>query len=106
MMKINSKEISSLIKEQIKHYNRNVDSSDVGTVISVGDGIALVYGLTQAMLGELLIFPNDVSGLVMNLEADHVGVVLLGDDIHAKEMIRNEQDMNTLLFITSSVFIY
>ena len=85
MMKINSKEISSLIKEQIKHYSKSVDSSDVGTVISVGDGIALVYGLTAAMLGELLLFPNDIYGLVMNLESDHVGVVLLGDDRLIKE---------------------
>ena len=84
-MKINSKEISSLIKQQIKNYNRNVDSSDVGTVISVGDGIALVYGLTDAMLGELLLFPSDIYGLVMNLESDHVGVVLLGDDTLIKE---------------------
>ena len=85
MMKINSKEISALIKEQIKNYNRNVDSSDVGTVISVGDGIALVDGLSEAMLGELLLFPNDIYGLVMNLEADHVGAVLLGDDTLIKE---------------------
>ena len=84
-MKINSKEISSLIKEQIKNYERSVDNSDVGTVISVGDGIALVYGLSQAMLGELLLFPNDIYGLVMNLEADHVGAVLLGDDTLIKE---------------------
>lgn len=84
-MKINANEISALIKEQIKNYNRKVDSSDVGTVISVGDGIALVYGLTEAMLGELLLFPNDIYGLVMNLEADHVGAVLLGDDSLIKE---------------------
>lgn len=84
-MKINSKEISSLIKEQIKNYKHNVDNSDVGTVISVGDGIALVYGLSQAMLGELLLFPNDIYGLVMNLETDHVGAVLLGDDTLIKE---------------------
>jgi len=84
-MKINSKEISALIKEQIKNYNRQVDSSDVGTVVSVGDGIALVYGLSSAMLGELLLFPNGIYGLVMNLETDHVGVVLLGDDSLIKE---------------------
>ena len=84
-MKINSKEISALIKEQIKHYERNVDNADVGTVISVGDGIALVYGLSEAMLGELLLFPNDIYGLVMNLESDHVGAVLLGDDTLIKE---------------------
>lgn len=84
-MKINSKEISSLIKEQIKNYSSQVDNSDVGTVISVGDGIALIYGLSQAMLGELLLFPNDIYGLVMNLEVDHVGAVLLGDDTQIKE---------------------
>ena len=84
-MKINSKEISSLIKEQIKNYKHTVDNSDVGTVISVGDGIALIYGLSQAMLGELLLFPNDIYGLVMNLETDHVGAVLLGDDNLIKE---------------------
>ena len=84
-MKINANEISALIKEQIKNYKHDVDSSDVGTVISVGDGIALVYGLTHAMLGELLVFTNGIYGLVMNLEADHVGAVLLGDDSLIKE---------------------
>ncbi|MCF0107627.1 MAG: F0F1 ATP synthase subunit alpha [Bacilli bacterium] len=84
-MKINANEISALIKEQIKNYHHKVDSSDVGTVVTVGDGIALVYGLDQAMLGELLLFPNDVYGLVMNLEAEHVGAVLLGDDTLVKE---------------------
>ncbi len=84
-MKLNANEISALIKEQIKNYHREVDSSDVGTVITVGDGIALVYGLSEAMLGELLLFPNDIYGLVMNLEVDHVGAVLLGDDSLIKE---------------------
>ena len=84
-MKINANEISALIKEQIKNYKHEVDSNDVGTVISVGDGIALVYGLSQAMLGELLLFPNDIYGLVMNLESDHVGAVLLGDDSLIRE---------------------
>ena len=84
-MKINANEISALIKEQIKNYKHEVDSSDVGTVISVGDGIALVYGLSEAMLGELLLFPDDIYGLVMNLETDHVGAVLLGDDSLIKE---------------------
>ena len=84
-MKINAGEISALIKEQIKSYKTKIDSSDVGSVISVGDGIALVYGLSDAMNGELLLFPHDIYGLVMNLEADHVGVVLLGDDSLIKE---------------------
>ena len=84
-MKLNTNEISALIKEQIKNYNHKIDSSDVGTVITVGDGIALVYGLSEAMLGELLLFPHDIYGLVMNLEVDHVGAVLLGDDSLIKE---------------------
>ena len=84
-MKINAGEIASLIKEQIKNYHHKIDSSDVGTVVTVGDGIALVYGLDEAMLGELLLFPNDIYGMVMNLEKDHVGAVLLGDDTLIKE---------------------
>ena len=84
-MKINASEISALIKEQIKNYRHKVDSNDVGTVVSVGDGIANVYGLDKAMLGELLLFPNDVYGMVMNLESDSVGVVLLGNDSLVKE---------------------
>lgn len=84
-MKIKTGEISALIKEQIKHYEHKVDSDDVGTVISVGDGIALIYGLDKAMLGELLVFPNDVYGMVMNLENENVGVVLLGEDKLVKE---------------------
>ena len=84
-MKINANEISALIKEQIKNYNHKIDSADVGTVVTVGDGIAIIYGLDNAMLGELLLFPNDVYGMVMNLEADHVGAVLLGNDSLIKE---------------------
>jgi F-type H+-transporting ATPase subunit alpha len=95
-MKINANEISALIKEQIKNYHAKIDSSDVGTVVTVGDGIALIYGLDQAMLGELLLFPNDVYGMVMNLEEGHVGAVLLGDDTLIKEgdtMKRTKQVM-------------
>ena len=84
-MKINASEISALIKEQIKSYRHKIDSNDVGTVVSVGDGIANIYGLEKAMLGELLLFPNQVYGMVMNLESDSVGVVLLGNDQLVKE---------------------
>ena len=84
-MKINTNEISALIKEQIKNYEHRVESNDIGTVITVGDGIALVYGLDKAMLNELLIFPGDVYGMVLNLEEDHVGAVLLGNDSNIKE---------------------
>jgi len=84
-MKINANEISALIKEQIKNYHSNINSDDVGTVVTVGDGIAIIYGLDQVMLGELLIFPHDVYGMVMNLEKENVGAVLLGDDTLIKE---------------------
>ena len=84
-MKINTNEISALIKEQIKNYEHRVESNDIGTVITVGDGIALVYGLDKAMLNELLVFPGDVYGMVLNLEEDHVGAVLLGNDRNIKE---------------------
>ena len=80
-MKIDSGEISALIKEQIKSFEGQIESDDVGTVISVGDGIALIYGLKNAMLGELLLFPHDIYGMVMNLNEDDVGAVLLGEDI-------------------------
>ena len=69
-MEIKADEISALIKAQIKEYDHKVESKDVGTVITVGDGIALVYGLDQAMLGELLVFPDDVYGMVLNLEVN------------------------------------
>jgi len=84
-MNIKSNEISSLIKENIKRFDSVIESNDVGTVISVGDGIALVYGLDKAMLGELLLFPHDVYGMVMNLESEHVGVALFGNDRLIKE---------------------
>lgn len=84
-MNIKTDEISALIKAQIKEYDQQIESKDVGTVITIGDGIALVYGLDKAMLGELLIFPDDVYGMVFNLEEEHVGVVLLGNDRGIKE---------------------
>src|SRR5574344_1386936 len=84
-MKIKANEISALIKEQIKNYQSKVESNDVGTVITVGDGIALVYGLDKAMLGELLEFPNNIFGMVMNLEEEQVGAVLFGSDRLIKE---------------------
>ncbi len=79
-MDINIEEISSIIKNQIENYDKRVEVSETGTVISVGDGIARVYGLESAMAGELLEFPNDVYGMVLNLEEDNVGVALLGSD--------------------------
>ena len=84
-MDLRPDEISALIKEQIKHYNDLLESKDVGTVMTVGDGVSLVHGLDNAMLGELLLFPNDVYGMVMNLEEDSVGSVLLGSEGSIKE---------------------
>ena len=79
-MALKPEEISALIKDEIKRYDQKIESKDVGYVITVGDGIALVQGLQDAMAGELLKFPHDVYGMVMNLEEEHVGVVLLGND--------------------------
>ena len=79
-MKIDSSEISALIKAQIKGFEAKLETDDVGTVISVGDGIALCYGLDKAMLGELLVFPNGIYGMAMNLDREDVGAVLLGND--------------------------
>ena len=77
-MNLRPEEISSVIKDQIKRYAANMEVSNVGTVIQVADGIARVHGLENAMQGELLEFPNEVYGMVMNLEEDNVGAVLLG----------------------------
>ena len=77
-MNLRPEEISSVIKDQIKRYAADMEVSDVGTVIQVADGIARVHGLENAMQGELLEFPNEVYGMVMNLEEDNVGAVLLG----------------------------
>ncbi len=85
MAKINVSEISSLIKEQIKSFDKEIKTETVGTVIKVGDGIALIYGLDNAMQSELLEFPHDVYGMVLNLEADNVGAILLGDADKIKE---------------------
>ncbi|MEN9819652.1 MAG: hypothetical protein RL379_430, partial [Bacillota bacterium] len=84
-MKIKPEEISSLIKEQIQSFNQPYSETDTGKVISIGDGIALVYGLEKAMMNELVLFSNDVYGLVLNLEEDHVGVALLSTTQSIKE---------------------
>ena len=78
-MNLRPEEISSVIKEQINKYSTKLEVSDVGTVIQVADGIARIHGLAKAMQGELLEFPGDVYGMVLNLEEDNVGAVLLGD---------------------------
>jgi len=84
-MNLRPEEISSVIKEQIKQYAGQMEVSDVGTVIQVADGIARVHGLEKAMQGELLEFPGEVFGMVLNLEEDNVGAVLLGDQKNINE---------------------
>ena len=89
-MNLRPEEISSVIKEQIKKYSTKLEVSDVGTVIQVADGIARVHGLENAMQGELLEFPGGVYGMVLNLEEDNVGAVLLGDhkNINEGDMVK------------------
>jgi F-type H+/Na+-transporting ATPase subunit alpha len=82
---IKAGEISEIIKRQLAGYEAEVDLQEIGRVIEVGDGIARIYGLEQAMSGELLTFPGDVVGMVLNLEQDQVGAVLLGEDTAIKE---------------------
>ncbi len=84
-MNLRPEEISSIIKEQIKNYTAHLEIAEVGTVITVGDGIARIHGLQKAMAGELLEFPGDVYGMVLNLEEDNIGVVLLGSEQNIKE---------------------
>ncbi len=85
MKEIRPEEISALIKAQIRNYDQKIHSDDVGYVISVGDGIAMVQGIDKAMASELLEFPHGVMGMVLNLEEDHIGAVLLGNDTEIRE---------------------
>src|SRR5262249_16164140 len=84
-MEIKADEITKIIREQIEDYRAGIEISEIGSVISVGDGIARVYGLEKVMAGELLEFPHGVMGLALNLEETQVGVVLLGDYTEIRE---------------------
>lgn len=84
-MELRAEEISQIIKDQIKDYDKKVELSETGIVLSVGDGIARVYGLEKVMALELVEFPGGILGLVLNLEEDNVGVAIMGEDIHIKE---------------------
>ncbi len=84
-MQIRAEEISAIIKKQIENFGREVEVSETGTIISVGDGIARIHGLDKAMAGELLEFPGNTMGMVLNLEEDNVGASILGDSEHIKE---------------------
>jgi F-type H+/Na+-transporting ATPase subunit alpha len=89
-MEIRSDEITQILKQQLADYEKQIDVSEVGTVLSVGDGIARIYGLEKVMAGELVDFGHDLYGLALNLEEDNVGVVLLGEsrDVEAGEEVR------------------
>jgi len=84
-MEIRAEEISAIIKKQIETFGREVEVSETGTIISVGDGIARIHGLDKAMAGELLEFPGNIMGMVLNLEEDNVGAAILGEAHHIKE---------------------
>lgn len=84
-MELRAEEISQIIKEQITDYEKTVELNETGVVLSVGDGIARVYGLEKVMAMELVEFPGGILGLVLNLEEDNVGVAIMGEDIHIKE---------------------
>jgi len=84
-MEIRAEEISKIIQEQIEGFQSDVELSEVGTVIAVGDGIARAHGLENCMSGELLEFPGGLIGMALNLEEDNVGVVLFGETEHIKE---------------------
>ncbi|MEE8219735.1 MAG: F0F1 ATP synthase subunit alpha, partial [bacterium] len=84
-MEIRAEEISEIIKRRIAGYESELELEEIGQVISVGDGIARIYGLEKAMAGELLEFPGEIYGMVLNLEEDNVGAVLMGPDTHIKE---------------------
>src|SRR5437764_13324289 len=85
MAQIKADEITKLIREQIENYESKIAVDEVGTIISLGDGIARVHGLDKVMAGELISFPHGVAGIAMNLEEDQVGAVLLGDYTEIKE---------------------
>ena len=85
MAQINADEITQLLKEQISNYDSKVKVDEVGTIISLGDGIARIHGLDKVMAGELIEFPHGIAGLAMNLEEDQVGSVLLGDYTEVRE---------------------
>ena len=84
-MKLRPEEISSVLAQELKNYDRNLGVESVGTILQVGDGIARVYGLQDVMAGEMVEFPGEIFGIVLNLEEDSVGVAIMGPDTHIKE---------------------
>ena len=85
MAKIQANEITELLRQQIENYEQRIQVDEVGTIITLGDGIARIHGLDKVMAGELIDFPHGISGLAMNLDEDQVGAVILGDYSELKE---------------------
>ena len=84
-MNIDASEISEILKEEITNFSDNAEVSEIGTVLTVGEGIARVYGLDNVQAGEMVDFPGNIKGMALNLEEDNVGVVIFGDDRSIKE---------------------
>ena len=101
MAQIRADEITSILRQEIENYERAVDVSEIGAVISVGDGIARIHGLEKVMAGELIEFPHDVAGIAMNLEEDQVGAVLLGGVFANAVMIRHTPEEFCFDFIAN-----
>jgi len=85
MAEVRPDEITAVLRKQLSGFEKEIDIYDVGTVLQVGDGIARLYGLSKVMASELIEFPNNVFGMVLNLEEDNVGCILFGDDTKIKE---------------------
>src|SRR5882672_3645817 len=85
MAQIRADEITTILRQEIENYDRAIDVSEVGQIISVGDGIARIHGLDKVMAGEMLAFPHNVFGIALNLEEEEVGAVLLGKSFELKE---------------------
>jgi len=94
-MQINPSEVTKILKEQIKKFGEKAEVAEVGQVLSVGDGIARVYGLDNVQAGEMVEFSAGLKGMALNLESDNVGVVIFGDDSSIKKVILlKEQELS------------
>ena len=96
MEKIRVEEVSSIIAEKINNYGKKVELQEVGTVLSVGDGIARVYGLEHAVAGELVEFSCGVKGVILNLEEDNVGISVLGESQSARDSVKRPKEINSV----------
>ena len=105
-MQLRAEEISAIIKKQIQNYEKAALTTETGTVLAVGDGIARVYGLDGAMAGELLEFPGGLMGLVLNLEADNVGAVCFGNAFAGGDVVADQSDPPDLLAEFSQVLAF